>query len=312
MHILHIVDQSVPPLLNSGGSNRLVEWLAVEQAKLGIKVSVLSPEGRSTESFSHIKCDINKVSCKELMSIIPKNITGIEHHSGLDHDLLAEVQANFKSFINVVHAGISSTKNAVFVSKSHAERSSKSVYAYNGIPEEAILFDPVKAEYFLFLAKVKRSKKGVKTAINVAKKTKNKLIVAGGSSFRHVETWFNWHPLVKPVGYINGERKKHILAKAKALLVPIKWDEPFGLTVVEAMMSGVPVIAFNRGAMKELIVHGITGFICDNEAEMIDAMDKVGLLDPYKIRAHAIENFSASSMVNKHLELLKLSSETSW
>ncbi len=115
MHILHIVDQSVPPLLNSGGSNRLVEWLAVEQAKLGIKVTVLSPEGRSTENFSHIKCDINKVSCKELMSIIPKNITGIEHHSGLDHDLLAEVQAHFKSFINVVHAGTSSTKNAVFV-----------------------------------------------------------------------------------------------------------------------------------------------------------------------------------------------------
>jgi glycosyltransferase involved in cell wall biosynthesis len=312
MHILHIIDQPVPPLANSGGSNRLVEWLAIEQAKLGIKVSVLSPEGNSTNFFSHIKCDISNLSFEEFVSIIPKNISAIEHHSGFSDSLFADVQANFTSVINVVHAGVSSKKNSVFVSKSHARRSDKNVYAYNGVPEEAVLFDPIKAEYLLFLAKVKRRKKGIKVAINIAKKTKKKLIVAGGRSFRHTATWFNWHPYVKPVGYINGDDKKRILSKAKALLVPIEWDEPFGLTVVEAMMSGVPVIAYNRGAMKELIVHGVTGFVCESEAEMIDAVNKVSYLDPYKIRAHAVGNFSAASMVDRHLELLKLSSKHSW
>jgi glycosyltransferase involved in cell wall biosynthesis len=290
----------------------LVEWLAIEQAKLGIQVSVLSPEGRSTEFFTHIKCNVNNVSFEELALVIPKNISAIEHHSGLSDDLIAEVQAHFKSVVNVVHTGISSKKNSVFVSKSHAQRSDRHVYAYNGVPEEAVLFNPVKAEYLLFLAKVKRSKKGVKTAITVAKKTKRELIVAGGRSFKHIETWFHWHPYVKPIGYINGENKKLILSKAKALLVPVKWDEPFGLTVVEAMMSGVPVIAYNRGAMKELIVHGVTGFICENENEMIEAVGRVASLDPYEIRAHAVENFSATSMVDKHLKLLKLSSEKSW
>ena len=77
-------------------------------------------------------------------------------------------------------------------------------------------------------------------------------------------------------------------------------------------MSGTPVIAFNRGAMNELIVDGVTGFICENESEMIDAMEKVNALNPNIIRQHAVEKFSASKMVKQHLKLLDKSEFETW
>ncbi len=94
--------------------------------------------------------------------------------------------------------------------------------------------------------------------------------------------------------------------------MPIQWEEPFGLTVIEAMMSGTPVIAFNRGAMSELIVHAKTGFLCENEEQFIDAIDKLATLDPYEIRKYAIENFSAKKMALEHLKMLDNAEIASW
>lgn len=114
------------------------------------------------------------------------------------------------------------------------------------------------------------------------------------------------------MGYINGQEKIDCLKKAKALLVPIRWDEPFGLTVVEAMLSGTPVIAFERGAMSELIIHGETGFLCKTEEEFSRALFEVDTLDSYKIRQHAIDHFSVSIMARKHIKMLDYAQTHTW
>ena len=317
--ILHIHSQSLPPNKDSGGANRLVDWLAKEQFKMGLDVYVLSPKGYSTDEYTHIKLT-NKAKndfC-ELLSLIPVNVTDIEYHGGLSKEFIFSLRNKYKKMISICHAGKGEKCNTIFVSKTHAisanyDHQNTSVnYVYNGIPESEFEFNENKSDYFLFLAKVRRSKKGVQTAIRVAKKTNSKLIIAGGHRLGSPETWFKWHPLINPVGFVNGEYKKNILKNAKALLVPISWDEPFGLTIVEAMLSGTPVIAFNRGAMSELIIHEETGFLCENESEFMNAMTQTHLLNKNKMRKRAIEFFSSKTMAEGHLHMLDRAKEEEW
>ncbi len=303
--ILHIHNQSLPPNNSSGGSNRLIDWLAVEQSKQGHRVYAMSSSGYSNRYYEHIKMP-NDIGYDDLIELIPDGITDIEYHGGLDETIVERLLSEYPRSLQVIHAGKGQGKKNVFVSRSHAERAGKRVYAYNGVPEIDYIFNENKEDFLLFIAKVKRRKKGVDTAIKLAKKLKCKLIIAGGRRLRCPETWFKWHPMITPVGYINGKEKFEVLSKAKALIVPIRWEEPFGLTIIEAMISGTPVIAFNRGAMKELIIDGVTGFLCNNESEMQDAIKNVHKISPLKCHEHAKRHFSSSVMYKKHEELLEL------
>lgn len=303
--ILHIHNKSLPPSPSSGGSNRLIDWLAVEQSKQGHSVCAMSPEGSSNQYYEHIKMPVN-CSYDELLALVPADVTDIEYHGGLEASTVDRLLMTFPRSLQIIHAGGGGGKKNVFVSKNHAEQAGKTIFAHNGLPLDDYIFNESKSDFLLFLAKVKRRKKGVDTAIKLAKRLKCKLVIAGGSKLRCAETWFNWHPLITPVGYINGTKKFELLSQAKALIVPIRWEEPFGLTVVEAMLSGTPVIAFNRGAMKELIIDGVTGFLCDTEEEMIAAIKNVDKLSSKKCYEHAKQHFSTFAMYYKHEELLTL------
>lgn len=118
--------------------------------------------------------------------------------------------------------------------------------------------------------------------------------------------------MIKPVGYVGGDQKFELFAKAKAVLVPVKWEEPFGLTVIEAMASGTPVIAFNRGAMPELIVDGVTGFLCDTEDEMVKAVGRLHEISPSACREHVARNFNVENLYLRHAELLDMAERTRW
>ncbi|MAA64126.1 MAG: hypothetical protein CL581_05015 [Alteromonadaceae bacterium] len=301
--ILHIFNQSIPPSPHSGGANRLLEWLAIEQASQGHKVYVATPKGHSTAHYTHIPIPVN-ASSEDILNLIPKDVTDIEFHGGFPDHVIQPIMKNFSRSIQLVHAGPGGNTKSVYVSKSHAGLGAGKHFAYNGVPVNDYHFSQHKEDYLLFLAKVKRRKKGVSTAIKIAKASKTSLIVAGGHRVKNPETWCKWHPLVTPVGYVNGEKKLDLLSKAKALLVPIEWDEPFGLTVVEAAASGTPVIAFDRGAMRELIVDGETGYLCRTDKEMIAAVKNVSRISPFKCRKHAATHFSANRMYQRHKELL--------
>lgn len=97
---------------------------------------------------------------------------------------------------------------------------------------------------------------------------------------------------MKSVGVLEGGAKLEALGRARALLFPIRWDEPFGLVLIEAMACGVPVIAFNRGAVSEIVKHGETGFIVDDFDGMCAAVERIGEIDRAACRQHVAENFS--------------------
>lgn len=110
-------------------------------------------------------------------------------------------------------------------------------------------------------------------------------------------------------GNLSGKQKLKFLSEAKALLFPITWDEPFGMSVIEALACGTPVIAMNRGAMPEIIEHGVTGFLANNEEEFMEYMERVGEIDPVACRKSVEKRFSANAMaaayIDRYKEVLK-------
>jgi glycosyltransferase involved in cell wall biosynthesis len=108
------------------------------------------------------------------------------------------------------------------------------------------------------------------------------------------------HPLIKWLGEIDESAKAELLAGARALLMPIDWEEPFGLSFIEALASGTPVIARPRGSLPEILVHGVHGFLVETEEELLTAVRRAGSLNRAACRAWALERFSVERMVDDY------------
>jgi glycosyltransferase involved in cell wall biosynthesis len=110
------------------------------------------------------------------------------------------------------------------------------------------------------------------------------------------------HRNISYVGNLSGARKMNFIAQAKALLFPIDWEEPFGMAVIEALACGTPVVAMKRGAMPEIIQHGVNGFLAENEKEFADYMLRVDEIDPEVCRKSVEERFSAEGMAKSYID----------
>jgi len=136
-----------------------------------------------------------------------------------------------------------------------------------------------------------------------------KLIIAGIIQdmeyfARYIEPFLDKEK-IEYVGPANPEKRNELLGGAYALLHPINFDEPFGLSVVEAMACGTPVIAFNRGSMPEVICNGRTGFIVSSIEEAVEKSFKVKELDRGECRKWVEEKFSADRMVDDYIRVYK-------
>lgn len=110
------------------------------------------------------------------------------------------------------------------------------------------------------------------------------------------------NPRITFTGNIAGKKKMKFLSEARALLFPIQWDEPFGMVVIEAMACGTPVVAMRRGAMTEIIQHGVNGFLCDTEEEFAHYMQRVDEIDPAKCRESVRRKFSSDTMAKNYIK----------
>ncbi|MET1054521.1 MAG: glycosyltransferase family 4 protein [Pedobacter sp.] len=176
---------------------------------------------------------------------------------------------------------------------------------YNGLDTSNFSLNPVAGEYLLFFGRI-HPDKGTSEAIQIALKSKRKLIIAG---IIQDENYFN--DRVKPflsddivfVGSAGPEQRNDLLGGAYALLHPISFDEPFGLSVAEAMLCGTPVIAFNRGSMPELIRHEKTGFLVSTVEEAVDAVTQTAGINRQYCSEWANQKFSKEKMVEDYLAL---------
>jgi glycosyltransferase involved in cell wall biosynthesis len=150
--------------------------------------------------------------------------------------------------------------------------------------------------------------KGTHIAIEIAKKTNRNLVIAGNIPIReqqycddHIKPFLN--DKIIYMGPVSDEQKNELLNKALAMLMPIQWDEPFGIVMIEAMACGTPVIGFKRGAVTEVIQEGVTGFYGDVVDELIQAVDSINLLNRKQIRSITQERFSAEVITSQYIEL---------
>jgi glycosyltransferase involved in cell wall biosynthesis len=172
---------------------------------------------------------------------------------------------------------------------------------YNGIDTDDFRFSNEHEDYLLFTGRIV-PEKGVKEAIQVAEATDHRLLIIGPVP-PHAQGYFDQY--VKPLlsdrvlylGFIEREQILPYYQKAKALILPIQWEEPFGLTSVEAMACGTPAIAIARGSMPEIIKHRKTGYLVESVGEMIEAVGKINRIDRRACRDHVKANFSLKQMV---------------
>ncbi|MCS7203994.1 MAG: glycosyltransferase family 4 protein, partial [Thermodesulfovibrio sp.] len=184
---------------------------------------------------------------------------------------------------------------------------------YNGIDVKKYPFSETKEDFLIFLGR-SSPEKGIVEAIEVAKKAGEKLYVF--AKVDPVDKEY-FESKVKPMidgdqivfkGEVEFEEKVSYLAKAKAMLFPIQWREPFGLVMIEAMACGTPVIAPERASVPEIIIDKVTGFIVSQKNmidEMVEKIKYLNKIDPKKCREHVEKNFNSDRMVEDYLSIYR-------
>jgi len=185
---------------------------------------------------------------------------------------------------------------------------------HHGIELDQFTFNPHQGRYLAFLGRIS-PEKGLDVAIRVARRAGMPLLVAARPplSFDHspevqrdreyfeqvVEPLLS-EPGVELIGQVGGAEKDEFLRNAAALLFPIRWPEPFGLVMPEALACGTPVLALAEGSVPEVIENGATGFVCHFEDELVRAVERLPELDRRRCRAEAERRFSPEAMADAY------------
>jgi glycosyltransferase involved in cell wall biosynthesis len=198
-----------------------------------------------------------------------------------------------------------------YVSISNSDRSTDLKYmatVYHGIDLELFSLNEKPGEYLLYFGRI-HPDKGAYEAIQIALRFGMKLVMAG---IIQDEAYYNAQvaPYIDGVniiyvGSVGPSQRNELLKDAYALIHPIYFNEPFGLSVVESMACGTPVIAFNRGSMPEVINEGKTGFLVGNIDEAVDKLKKIPVLDRSECRRWVQERFSKERMVAEYISVYK-------
>jgi glycosyltransferase involved in cell wall biosynthesis len=176
---------------------------------------------------------------------------------------------------------------------------------HNGIAVDHFRLRETPGDYLVFLGRISPEKRPDR-AIEIARDVGMKLVVAAKVDVvdqAYYETAIA--PLIRAnqgfveyIGEVDEQEKDEVLGNAYAYLFPIDWPEPFGLTMVEAMATGTPVIASWNGSVPEIVLDGVTGFVCSTFKELIEAVPKVASLDRAACRRHVERNFTPSVMAD--------------
>ena len=198
-----------------------------------------------------------------------------------------------------------------YVSISNADRSPELDYIktiHHGIDINLFDFEPDPEDYLLFFGRI-HNDKGAREALEIARACNKKIVLAGiiqdDDYYRQfVEPHLDNEKAVY-LGSVGPEERNKLLGRAAALLHPINFNEPFGLSVIESMACGTPVIAFDRGSMSELIQNGKNGFLVKTVDEAVDAVYHIKEIDRTYCRRHVVRSFTADRMIDEYSDVYK-------
>jgi glycosyltransferase involved in cell wall biosynthesis len=200
----------------------------------------------------------------------------------------------------------------VAISKSHAASTNLAVDAvvYHGINVEDYPLGAGDGGYVALLGRM-AANKGVHRAIAVARAAGMRLKIAAKMREPHEQAYFD--EFVRPhlgddviyLGEVDADGKRELLASAAALLNPISWREPFGMVMLEALACGTPVVGCPQGAAPEIVEHGVTGFLGDSDAELINGLLSLDRIDRNLCRKQARARFSVEQMVDGYVQVFE-------
>ncbi len=306
MHIVQIHHEKIP-VKHYGGTERVIEALTTELIKAGHQVTLMCYRGDYEIPGVNL-IDFGSMSKQEadteFFKYIPKDADLIHYHVPCGQD---EHPLGGLPYICTLHGNEDDLnrlpKNTVCISDNHAKRHGRKTFVYNGLMEAEIpmIKTPLdQRTYFSFLGKASLKRKGLHNAKEIAKSLKTPLYVGGGKGL----SLFG----VKYLGNVDNLEKYSLLGNSKGLLFPIEWEEPFGLVMIEAMFSGAPVFAFERGSVSEVLgLEGHDGLFVrgKNCSEVIDKIKQYDFktIKPEDIREYASRHFSSRKMMEGYLNV---------
>ena len=287
------------PATKYGGTERVVEWLAREFCNMGHTVALVAPTGTFLQGVRLIPAD----TYEQALRAIPRDADIVHFHSWpppSDFEL---------PWLYTLHGNTDDVsqlpKNTVFISANHAERHQGKLFVYNGVNPEEFVFREQKTDYLLFLALIRRKVKGAERAIKLARRYGMSTVFAGGSRLDLIKAgglWDSFHPLITFVGKVSGKEKAEYFANAKAFLFPIDWEEPFGLVLIESLLSGTPVVATPRGSVPELVTSDVGALFTDDDM-FPDALEKALSCSPQHCRDWAMTHYSSVVCASNYVVL---------
>ena len=301
--------ESVPPALY-GGSERVVSWLTEELVRLGHDVTLFASGDSKTAARLVPACEKalwRDEKCREtlphhvrMLELVFRDVSRfdiIHFHCDYIHFPLVrrykhptlttlhgfvhthDLQDLLEEYRDVPLASISDDQRA-----STGEANWQGTI-HHGLPRDLHTYSPADGEYLAFLGRVS-PEKGLERAIEIARRTGIPLKVAA-KIYEEDRSYFEHdiQPLLEKsasfvqfVGEVGGAAKNEFLGKAKALLFPVDWPEPFGLVMIEAMACGTPVIGWRNGSVPEVIDHGTNGFVVSSVDEAVACVTKLSSL----------------------------------
>lgn len=279
------------PVEAYGGTERVCQWLAKAQAEKGHEVHVLC---RAGSRLPYASTSEIPEQFENLDSLLPPGIDVVQLYQTPNFKVSAPILVNIGGN---GQAGERFHPNTVFVSRNHAERHAWTEFVYNGIDPAEYPLQKQKGENLLFLAKASWRVKNLRGSIKIAQAAGMRLDVAGGRAAC-------WHRGVSSHGMVGGEAKIELLKRARALLFPVIWEEPFGLVSIEAMACGTPVVATPRGALPE-IVSKESGILANSFEDLVEGARQAHRFEPEACRARVESAFTHRHMAEKYEEYYK-------
>jgi glycosyltransferase involved in cell wall biosynthesis len=325
--ILSPIAWRTPPF-HYGPWENVASLISEELVACGHDVTLFATGNSQTSGTLHAVCPRGY---EEDPSIIPK-VWECLHISELFENADAfDIIHNHFDYLPLTYSGLTSTpvvttihgfssigilpvfkkynQRTFYVSISDADRSPELDYiktVHHGIDIKQFDFQPAFNDTLIFFGRIHKDK-GAREAIEIALDCNKKLVMAGIiQDNAYYDQYVAPHldnDKVTYVGSVGPDERKRLLGNAGALLHPILFDEPFGLSVIESMACGTPVIAFNRGSMSELIESSRNGFLVDNVAEAIDAVSHINEIDRANCRNHVERYFTVERMVQNYIEV---------
>ena len=326
--------ESVPPALY-GGSERVVSWLTEELVQLGHEVTLFASGDSQTSAHLVPVCEKALWRDKDCRETLPHHVRMMElvfqdvsrfdiihFHSDYIHFPLVRRYgcASVTTLHGFVHDHdlcelLEEYRDVPLVAISHSQQepvpdAGWQGTVYHGLPETLHTLHAQPGEYFAFLGRTSPDK-GLERAIEIARRTGVPLKIAA-KIYDEDRNYFEQviQPLLQKsasfvefVGEIGGAAKEEFLGRAKALLFPVSWPEPFGLVMIEAMACGTPVIAWRRGSVPEVIQDGVTGFVVDSVEEAVGCLPRLANIRRESCRKMFEARFRAKRMATDYLRI---------